>query len=93
MCHSLILCHTTNFQVKPYDLPYFFVTKMRHDLHGFLPRAVRGLRERGGVNVPNSNVMRPGMMVYDDDIGHLYPFIIIYMTSFGFYIFHVILGP
>lgn len=36
---------------------------MRHDLHGFLPRAVRGLRERGGVNVPNSNGMTPGMMM------------------------------
>ena len=47
---------TTNFQVKRYD-PVLFVTKMRHDLHGFLPRAVRGLRERGGVNVPNSMMM------------------------------------
>lgn len=36
---------------------------MRHDLHGFLPRAVRGLRDRGGVSFPNSNGMTPDMMM------------------------------
>lgn len=51
-----------NFKLN-HMTPSPLVTKMCHEMYGFLPRAVRGLRERGRVNFPNSNGMTPGMMM------------------------------